>query len=75
MSDKKNILFEIICKTIKKNIVIHEQMTLKEDLQIDSVNLVQLSIEIHEKFGIDLGEKVDQGFSVNTVKDLLLCLE
>ncbi len=75
MSDHKKILSDIICKVIKKNIEINEQMSLKQDLKIDSVNLVQLSIEIHEKFGVDLGEKVDQGFSVSTVKDLLLCLE
>lgn len=51
------------------------EMRLKEDLHLDSILLIQLAIEINNQYGIDLGEKVDQGKSFKTVGDILQCLD
>jgi len=50
------------------------EMRLKEDLNLDSVLLIQLAIEINNQYGIDLGEKADQGKTIKTVGDILKCL-
>ncbi len=45
-------------------------MRLKEDLDLDSIDLVNLAIEIHRLYGVDLGEIADQGHALNTVGEV-----
>ena len=54
--------------------VLESSMRLREDLHLDSVLLIQLAIDIHNQFGIDLGEKADQGKVFKTVGDIIACL-
>lgn len=50
-------------------------MRLKEDLNMDSIDLIKIAIEVHQVFGIDLGEFADRGQSLNTIADIEECLD
>ena len=75
MSSQKKQLFDLLQKITTSKVEILESSNLKKDLNMDSVSLVQLAIQINDIFGVDLGEKFDQGFPIDTVKDLISCLE
>lgn len=45
---------------------------LREDLALDSMNLIELSIWVHERFGVDLGRIAEEeGRAFLTIEDLL----
>lgn len=64
-------LSSLIHKLKQKKIVLSPDMRLKEDLNLDSMNLIHLSIMIHNEFGVDLGALAEQGKKLLTIADLL----
>jgi acyl carrier protein len=50
-------------------------MRLKEDLNMDSIELIKIAVEVHQVFGIDLGEFADRGQRLNTIADIEECLD
>ncbi len=69
----KEQLIDLIQKLSTQKIMNLEQ-SLTRDLRLDSVALVQVAVGVHETFGVDIGEKVDQGYKIETVGDILHCL-
>lgn len=69
----KEELIDLIQKLSSQKVMNLEQ-SLTRDLRLDSVSLVQVAVNVHEKFGVDIGEKVDQGHKIETVGDILNCL-
>lgn len=69
----KEQLIDLIQKLSTQKVSNLEQ-SLTKDLRLDSVALVQIAVQVHEVFGVDIGEKVDQGQKIETVGDILLCL-
>lgn len=69
----KDELIDLIQKLSSQKVLNLEQ-SLTRDLRLDSVSLVQVAVNVHEKFGVDIGEKVDQGYKIDTVGDILHCL-
>lgn len=69
----KEQLIDLIQKLSSQKVMNLEQ-SLTADLRLDSVALVQIAVSVHEIFGVDIGEKVDQGHKMETVGDILHCL-
>lgn len=69
----KDELMSLLQKLSSQKVMNLEQ-SLTRDLRLDSVALVQVAVIVHEKFGVDIGEKVDQGYKIDTVGDILHCL-
>lgn len=69
----KEDLINLIQKLTSQKVMNLEQ-SLTRDLRLDSVSLVEVAVQVHEKFGVDIGEKVDKGHKIETVGDLLNCL-
>lgn len=69
----KEQLIDLIQKLSSQKVMNLEQ-NLTRDLRLDSVALVQVAVSVHEIFGVDIGEKVDQGYKIETVGDILHCL-
>ncbi len=69
----KDELIDLIQKLSTQKVQNLEQ-SLTKDLRLDSVALVQVAVNVHEQFGVDIGEKVDQGYKIETVGDILQCL-
>ena len=70
----KQELIDVIQKLSNLPVTDDLNQNLTRDLRLDSVALVQVAVSVHEKFGVDIGEKVDQGFKIETVGDILKCL-
>lgn len=69
-------LYNQLKKTCRsRDTAITESSFLKNDLGLDSVDLMNLAIFVHIEFGIDLGEKFDQGHRFETVGDITKCLQ
>lgn len=42
---------------------------------MDSIELIKIAVEVHQVFGIDLGEFADRGQRLNTIADIEECLD
>jgi acyl carrier protein len=62
-------LQEILSKKFSKNIPITLETRLLEDLSFDSLDVVELVVEIEDTFGVELNE--DHLTRVKTVGDLI----
>lgn len=51
-----------------------EDLRLKEDLRLDSIDLIKIAVEVHQIFGVDLGEFADRGQLLNTIADIEKCI-
>lgn len=59
-------------KQLKKNITISLTDHLRDNLGMDSMNLVELTILIHTEYGVDLGRKaVELKIIPETVADIV----
>lgn len=54
-------------------IPVTEDLRLKEDIKLDSLDLVELVMECEEKFGIEIPEK--KLYKVSTVQDIMLLID
>ena len=50
-------------------------MYLKNDLNLDSIELMKITVEVYKRFSIDLGELADSGVQLNTIEDVEKCLQ
>lgn len=70
-------MYERLVKLIKENLPnktlegINENSRLKEDLGMDSVGMMMLSMSIEDEFGVEFNEPV----AFSTVKDVIDYLE
>lgn len=61
-----------ITNIVGRKIHLELSSRLREDLFLDSMNLIELSIWIHGNFGVDLGRIAEENGKVfQTVQDLL----
>ncbi len=68
-------IFEIIRGLSPRRLEVNPAMSLKNDLMLDSLALVELAVKVNDEFGIDLGEAADKGKTFNTVQDIVECLK
>lgn len=71
MNKNKEIFIEIL-KNYSKS-AFTETSRLKEDIKLDSLDLVELVMECEEKFGIEIPEQ--NLYSVSTVEDILTLID
>lgn len=76
MNSIEDKVIEVIKANInKKNrILVTKSARLREDLGLDSINFIALSIKIEEKIGISFLD-FDVDFNVNTVEDVIKLVE
>lgn len=65
-----------ILQQLKKELEVKPENRLYDDLGLDSLNLVELTIRIHSEHGIDLGRKaVEMKVIPETVADVIALVE
>ncbi len=69
--DNKEKFLEIL-KSYSK-VPITEDLRLKEDIKLDSLDLVELVLECEEQFGIEIPEK--KLYKVSTVNDIMSLID
>jgi acyl carrier protein len=69
-ADLKKTLMDIFERCVGEPVAAIEETTrLKEDLSLDSIDVVSMAIEVQSEFNIDL--KAEELTGVVTIKDLL----
>jgi|LauGreDrversion4_2_1035121.scaffolds.fasta_scaffold3691823_1 acyl carrier protein len=71
MNKNKELFIEILTNYSKTTFT--EASRLKEDIKLDSLDLVELVMECEEKFGIEIPEQ--NLYSVSTVDDILKLID
>jgi acyl carrier protein len=71
MNKNKELFIEILTNYSKTEFT--ESSRLKEDIKLDSLDLVELVMECEEKFGIEIPEQ--NLYSVSTVDDILKLID
>jgi acyl carrier protein len=71
MNKNKELFIEILTNYSKTAFT--ESSRLKEDIKLDSLDLVELVMECEEKFGIEIPEQ--NLYSVSTVDDILKLID
>lgn len=66
-------LSEMIKDYVEYDEPITPETTLREDLGLSSLDLINIAVEIEEKFGIEMPDKEING--MNSMKDLLVYIE
>ena len=66
---------ESILKRISGKSVLKVSNDLRGDLELDSFKLMELTVEIHEAFSVDLGLKAMAGHKFETIEDIVKALE
>ena len=65
-----------IRKQMKQTIEIRPESLLAEELRLDSMSLVELTMYMHSEYGIDLGRKaVELKIVPKTVSDIIALVE
>lgn len=71
MQDTKKKLYAIIEKLMKNvDVVLSEDMNLIDDLNFDSIQLINLIIEIEEQFGVEFNDSDLLFDHFNRISDL-----
>jgi acyl carrier protein len=65
---------ELLEKRFPEKRPLVEDLRLKEDLRLDSIDLIKIAVEVHQIFGVDLGEFADRGQLLNTIADIEKCI-
>ena len=69
-------LIAAIANVLQRDVNATSSSLLREDLGLSSLNLVELVVAIHGKFGIDIGRRtVERKANPRTVGDLIALLE
>jgi acyl carrier protein len=71
MNKNKELFIEILTNYSKTTFT--ETSRLKEDIKLDSLDLVELVMECEEKFGIEIPEQ--NLYNVSTVDDILKLID
>lgn len=71
IDDVKTVLQELLGKELS----IGTDTKLREDLNLDSANLIELTVMMHGKFGVDIGRKAaEKRLNPESVGDLIQLL-
>lgn len=66
-----NQIVEVLTELTGRKIEASETTRLREDLNLDSANLIELTVLIHSKLGVDIGRRAaEQKLTPETVGDL-----
>ena len=69
LEEIKIIINNILINDSRRKIkLINKKMSLREDIGLDSLDLAQLTVQIEDKYGIDIFE---DGF-VDTIEEIIL---
>lgn len=70
MNDIQQKLFDIILKLHKPNIPVGLDLTLKDDLRLDSLSFTELVVACEDEFGIEIDMDHLDTQTANSVRDL-----
>ena len=70
MNDIQQKLFDIILKLHKPNIPVGLDLTLKDDLRLDSLSFTELVVACEDEFGIEIDMDHPDTQAATTVGDL-----
>ena len=61
----------VVLELLEKEVNLGPETRLREDLMLDSANLIELTVLIHTKYGVDIGRKsVERKVTPETLSDL-----
>ena len=61
----------VVLELLEKEVNLGPETRLSEDLMLDSANLIELTVLIHTKYGVDIGRKsVERKVTPETLSDL-----
>ena len=65
-------VFQALKELLQKDVSLSADTHLRDDLDLDSANLIELTVMMHSSYGIDLGRKsAEQKLMPETVGDLV----
>ena len=65
-------VFQALKDLLQKDVSLSADTHLRDDLDLDSANLIELTVMMHSSYGIDLGRKsAEQKLMPETVGDLV----
>jgi acyl carrier protein len=70
MNDIQQRLFAIILKLHKPNIPVGLDLTLKDDLKLDSLSFTELVVACEDEFGIEIDMDHPETQAAKSVRDL-----
>ncbi|WP_117280890.1 acyl carrier protein [Streptococcus intermedius] len=66
-------IIEIIQKSQGKHFVVTKELSLKDDLKADSVDLMEFILTVEDEFGVEISdEEIDE---LNNVRDVVACVQ
>ena len=66
-------IVEIIQESSGKEFQISQTLSLKDDLQADSVDLMEFILTVEDEFGVEISdEEIDE---LNNVRDVVACVQ
>ena len=66
-------IVEIIQESRGKEFQVSQTLSLKDDLQADSVDLMEFILTVEDEFGIEISdEEIDE---LNNVRDVVACVQ
>ena len=74
MTDEQKVR-EAISELLRREVPMTASTRLREDLALDSMNLVELTVIVHSRYGVDLGRRaVERKLMPVTVADVAALL-
>lgn len=74
MTDEQKVK-EAISELLRREVPMTASTRLREDLALDSMNLVELTVIVHARYGVDLGRRaVERKLMPVTVADVAALL-
>jgi acyl carrier protein len=75
MSDEDKVIAAIKKLGVGAELPMSTTTRLRDDLGLDSANLIELTVLVHEMCGIDLGRRAaERNLMPNTIGDLVLLM-
>lgn len=75
MSDEDKVVVAIKKLGVGGDLPMSAATRLRDDLGLDSANLIELTVVVHELYGIDLGRRAAERNTIpNTIGDLVSLL-
>lgn len=66
-------IIEIIQKSQGEHFVVTKELSLKDDLKADSVDLMEFILTVEDEFGVEISdEEIDE---LNNVRDVVACVQ
>ena len=66
-------IIEIIQESQGEHFVVTKELSLKDDLKADSVDLMEFILTVEDEFGVEISdEEIDE---LNNVRDVVACVQ